>query len=239
MKKILSLLIVIAMLTTALAGCASKEEIKGSVDTNDKVETNDTKNDTKEEETTDATDILELTGDANGGVYTNEFANIKFTAPEGWTFASDAELNEIMQVSLEDGEDENKFAAELAKQVTIYSMMASNPTTGDSAQIFFQNLAALGSFSTDVNEYAESLIEGYKTSLGENIVVGEYETVTVGGSEFTCVPITADISGISMEMNSYLKKIDGYIMCIAIATIPDFGAGMDAITGMFSAIEAE
>ena len=95
MKKILAIIMVVAMLCCTACGQITEEDkelVRGTVE---------------------------------NGVFTSEFADFTFTPPSTWTFASDDEILAMMDFSAADMTEAEKKNIELGKLKTIYDAMVA------------------------------------------------------------------------------------------------------------------
>ena len=155
MKKTLKTMLVIAMLSIviiSMTACGKKEEknidnkkeenIAESINETNKnntevVENNQTTTDDNSTtgNETKTTDISR--GEWIGNQYVNEFANIKFNLPSGWSKYSDEQIAQVMNVGVELLNDDQKKLAELAQSMVIYGMVANDDTTTKSEDRVF------------------------------------------------------------------------------------------------------
>lgn len=241
MKKLLAILLVILMISTVLAACGTKEDdLKGSYGNNDKTEEKDDKDDDdNKDDNKDADeendDILALPGEIGATVYTNEFANLKVTLPEDWTFSSEEDIMALMNLGEEMLSDDEKYAAELGKQATIYSMMAQSADSMSNVILMFENLAKTGGLLYDEKDYADVLSSQLEALEEMNYTIGEATEKTVAGIDFLSVSAEIESSGIITEQCYLIKKLSNYMMCISITTVPEYSVSIEDILPMFSA----
>ena len=158
MKKTLKTILVIAMLSIviiSMTACGKKEEnnVDNKTEENRAESINETnKNNTavveNNQTTTDdnnttgnetkTTDISR--GEWNGNQYVNEFANIKFNLPSGWSKYSDEQIAQVMNVGVELLNDDQKKLAELAQSMVIYGMVANDDTTKANVSVILEKL---------------------------------------------------------------------------------------------------
>ena len=156
MKKTLKTMLVIAMLSIviiSMTACGKKEEnnVDNKKEENRAESINETnKNNTavveNNQTTTDdnnttgnetkTTDISR--GEWNGNQYVNEFANIKFNLPSGWSKYSDEQIAQVMNVGVELLNDDQKKLAELAQSMVIYGMVANDDTTKANVSVLLE-----------------------------------------------------------------------------------------------------
>ena len=73
------------------------DHMNQQVEVEKKVENNSVTNDQQEEQKVEIS-----MGNWNNNVYTNDFLGLKFNLPEGWTYSSDEEIAEMMNLGIEE-----------------------------------------------------------------------------------------------------------------------------------------
>ncbi len=172
-------------------------------------------------------------GTVEDGVFTSEFGEFTFTPPAGWTYTSEDEMFAMMDLSAADMSEEEKKNIELGKLKTVYDAMVTGED-GANVIIMYENLAlTIGGTSYDEAAYAEALSTGLVsqgiTSDTENL--GE---TTIGDNKYVVFTGTASSDGITLEQKYLLRKIDDYMLCICITTVPGMTTSYDEILKMFS-----
>lgn len=167
--------------------------------------------------------------DDNG--YSSEYLGLGFNAPEGWVYATDAELASLMGEAF-DITDQNKMFAELQ---LVYDMMAQDPVTGSNVIIIYENLAISGSEDITVDEYVEITKQGLTAVEMFTYTFNDETTVTLGDTEFVRVSVTCEYSGFTMDQAYYIAKLGSYIASISV-TVTD-GTPLETIEACFSAVE--
>lgn len=232
MKKTLKTILVIAMLSIviiSMTACGKKEE--NNVD-NKKVENraesiNETnKNNTavveNNQTTTDdnnttgnetkTTDISR--GEWNGNQYVNEFANIKFNLPSGWSKYSDEQIAQVMNVGVELLNDDQKKLAELAQSMVIYGMVANDDTTKANVSVILEKPA----IKITPESYATNLKQQLEAVSSIQYKVNETATAKVGAEEYTSLTSTASVSGVEIGQSYYIRAEGDYIITIIVTT---------------------
>lgn len=130
-------------------------------------------------------------GTVSGNVYTSEFANITFTAPEGWVYASDEEQAEMTELGMEViGEESSDFNKLVMDIQTVNDMMVQNMTTGSNVSVMFENLAmSVGGTSLTEVEYLDATKE----------VLGDIEALDI--------VILDDINEVTVACRAKYKKL--------------------------------
>lgn len=182
--KIISVIAILALALVILAGCAN--------------------NDTK----------VELSrGKIENNVYRSDFADITFNLPEGWSFSSDEEIAQLMDVGVEMlNEDQQKFA-ELAEENGVYDMVANDESTGASLMVMFEKTLL------NVNEeyYINNLKEGLEEVDSIDYEIGETTKQNIAGKEFYVLNTT--VPDYNMVQNYYIQKKGDYFVDILVTYI--------------------
>lgn len=201
MKKAIKIALIILLATSmlfVLTGCGEK-----------KVENNSVTNDQQEEQKVEIS-----MGNWNNNVYTNDFLGLKFNLPEGWTYSSDEEIAEMMNLGAELLNDDQKAAAELAKLTSVTYVVANNPNTGNNVTIMSEKPA--------MEVTTEYYINQLKTQLAAvesiNYEIGNISKETVADREYDTLTVTANVSGIELTQKYFVYKMDEYFVCLLITT---------------------
>ena len=137
-------------------------------------------------------------------VYTDPYAGIQFTLPEGWVAADEAMM-------------ESTFGSTETTE-GIYAMMALDSSTGDNVIMMYENLAETAGILagiTDEGDYFDA-IESQLSDQGLT-VEGEPVEKTIGDSTYLCETATMESSGITMSQYYVIRKIDSYMFCIVFS----------------------
>ncbi len=222
-NNILKLLILALMLVvslTVLAGCG-KEKDNNKQNAENNGNTSNTANNASEngnqqvnnENNADNNQSTSKTisrGKWDDKVYTSEFANLKFTLPDGWTRSTDEEIAKTMQLGEEVLKNEELYISEISKLNVIYDMMAKNTSTNGSVAVMMEKSVG------NAKEYAEAL----KAQLGQvtqmNYTIGDFTETKIGGNTYTVVPAKASVSGANVLQNYYLRDEGEYVVAILI-----------------------
>lgn len=232
MKKTLKTILVIAMLSIviiSMTACGKKEEnnVDNKKEENRAESINETnKNNTavveNNQTTTDdnnttgnetkTTDISR--GEWNGNQYVNEFANIKFNLPSGWSKYSDEQIAQVMNVGVELLNDDQKKLAELAQSMVIYGMVANDDTTKANVSVILEKPA----IKITPESYATSLKQQLEAVSSIQYKVNEIATAKVGSEEYTALTSTASVSGVEIGQSYYIRAEGDYIITIIVTT---------------------
>lgn len=203
MRKI-GILGVLMVLTVVFAGCGNIDE---TISGNSIVE-NITQNKTF------------ARGVWNEKTYTNEFADFEIVVPDEWGVATDKELADLMNISIEETLGDNEIANKIVKEKTVYDAMAQNIYTGSNIIVMYENLAlSIGGTSLDEEKYLDIL----KTQLAQtgetNRVTGQVYEEKIG--EHTYYALPTELSDFGVKQVYYTRKIDNYMACILTTTVGD------------------
>lgn len=161
-------------------------------------------------------------GTIDGNVYTNEFLGFEFIAPDGWVYATDEELAELLTQATDEVLDYSDLQKSMMEIQLVYDAMAQNPETGTNLIVIYENLAISGSADMTVDEY----IELSKEQLNEIDFItysfGEVSQVVLGDTEFTRLPMTSNYYEIvEMAQASYFAKIGNYMVTMSLTVTDD------------------
>ena len=232
MKKTLKTVLVIAMLSIviiSMTACGKKEEnnVDSKKEENRAESINETnKNNTavveNNQTTTDdnnttgnetkTTDISR--GEWNGNQYVNEFANIKFNLPSGWSKYSDEQIAQVMNVGVELLNDDQKKLAELAQSMVIYGMVANDDTTKANVSVILEKPA----IKITPESYATNLKQQLEAVSSIQYKVNEIATAKVGAEEYISLTSTASVSGVEIGQSYYIRAEGDYIITIIVTT---------------------
>lgn len=221
MKKLLCVILAAVMLLS-VCGCAAISEIMGEATGTANAGTNED-------------GVAFSIGEWDGNVYTNDFAELTFTTPDDWTHLNEEELAELMSISLENTVD-NDLAAKIAEMSTSYALMAMSADSTSNAQVMFENLAVTGNKSMEpaayINIVAAQLKSQYASTYGFDTQIGDIETYTIGGNEYSSILLVLESEGTPVMEQMYLvRKIDKYMASIALTALDH--AGIEAMLECF------
>lgn len=176
-------------------------------------------------------------GEINGNVYTNEYADITFTAPDDMVYSSEDELAEMMDISVELITD-NEYVQKLAELGTVFDMMAQDDAQTKAVQVMFENTAITGAKNISAEDYLDvvsaQVVNTY-SSFDLPMDVSDPTNVKIGANDYLLVTITIDLSdmgGEALEQCYACRKIDKYMACIVLTA--DTAGGTDELLACFS-----
>lgn len=198
--KLLVIGLMLVMSLTILTGCGKKEE-NNNQNENASNTTSDNNQTTKKELSR---------GKWEDKVYTSEFADLKFTLPDGWTRSTDEEIAKTMQLGEDVLKDENLYVSEISKLNVVYDMMAKNTSTNGSVAVMMEKSVG------NAKQYADAL----KTQLGQvtqmNYTIGDITETKIGDNTYTVVPAKASVSGATVFQSYYLRDEGDYVVAVLV-----------------------
>ena len=218
MKKTLKNMLIIlltASMLFLLVGCGNKEE--------------STTNNITNEEATEEKKVEFSMGEWNDNVYTNEFLGLKFKLPEGWTYASDEEIADMMNLGTEFLNDDQKVAAEVSKLTSAYYMVANDPNTGNNVSIISEKPV----MEVSTENYMNQLKAQLSAVESINYEIGETSKEKIADREYDTLTASASMSGVKMLQKYYIYKMDKYF----IGIITTSTTGETALNEMIKSFE--
>lgn len=144
-------------------------------------------------------------------VYKSEYAGITFTLPEGFKYASDQEIADMMNVGAEILSEGKNDLTKVLEQTALYDMVAQDATYGTSVMVMFEKATA----NVSVDYYLKNVKKGLESVTDMGYVVSDdITTETVGGKEYKV--LTATIPTYGLTQKYYTQKKDGYFIDILI-----------------------
>jgi hypothetical protein len=155
--------------------------------------------------------------DAN--VYTNAFAKLMFTLPEGWAAATDEQIAALMGQAADILTDKQKWLAESAKLTTIYDMMAQDPVTASSVAVMFENLSVSGGTKLTEEEYLDLVTQQMAALETMNYTFEEPYETTIGGAAYKTVQAYEETNKVTQFY--MVRKQDQYMVILLITIAGD------------------
>lgn len=188
------------------------------------------------------------TGAFDKNTYSNDFFNMTFQVPDGWSIASKEEMAQIFKVSEEmlgsDNKDAEK-AMKLAEQKTLYLAYASKHpkdyADGINANINLtcENLGIAGLVVKDSKDYAKAaqvqLAKAFEGSSDYSYSFGDIKSKTINGVEFSALDATlsmpaGDGSTFQLPQRLYCTIKNNYALLFTLTWDEDAdGAELESI----------
>lgn len=215
--KLLVIGLMLVMSLTILTGCGKKEENNNQNENTSNTTSDNDQNANNTENTSNTTsDGNQATkkeisrGKWEDKVYTSEFADLKFTLPDGWTRSTDEEIAKTMQLEEEVLKDEDLYVSEISKLNVVYDMMAKNTSTNGAVVVMMEKTAGTA------KDYANTL----KTQLGQvtqvEYTIGDITETKIGDNTYTVVATKASASGATVFQNYYLRDESDYVVAVLV-----------------------
>ncbi len=159
-------------------------------------------------------------GEISKNVYKNELLGFKFTKPGAWTYSSDKEIAELVNLSVDMISSSESFKKALKNAPVVYDMMVVDYETGCNVIVMYENLALTATPKMTVEEYIEVTEANLANVANMTFTFPDtYKTVKLGDTKFTKVEVSTKMDGETMKQVYYLHKVDSYMACI-VATVP-------------------
>lgn len=198
--KILAIAISLILVLVALTGCG-----------------NDTANNTENNDGKTAKEAIARGVIDENNVYKSEYAGITFKLPEGFKYATDEEIAEMMNIGAEVLSEHRDNVAEIIDQTGLYDMVAQDENYGTSVMVMFEK----ATLNVGVDFYLSNVKKGLEevTEMGYQ-VSDDLTTETVGGKEYKV--LTATIPEMGLTQKYYVQKKDGYFIDILVTYFDEY-----------------
>ena len=174
-------------------------------------------------------------GEVTETSWESEYLGMRFECPEGYVMATAEELDQMIEAGGEIVyEDEDSFAIDYAKAVTVYEMSAASEEGIPNVSI-----------SVDKIPFGEADVDAYfdavETQLSElqsddiQYEIGDRSTAEIDGIEFTVLSALATTSGVTMNQDYYGRVVEDRVMVIIVTYAEEYGITADDILNGFSA----
>lgn len=160
-------------------------------------------------------------GTVEGNVYKSEYAQLSFSPPEGWEYASDEEVAEIMGLTSDMLADSDlKLNQEMLKKRTIYDVMVQNTATGSNVIVMYENLAlVVGGTKFTEEQYYESVKSQLDTAQVYRCVYSDITEESLCGNQYKSLCV--EIPDYNAFQYFYIRKVDKYMLCVIISVFGD------------------
>lgn len=198
MKKIVSFVLVFAMLF-CLCACSEKNE------------------EVKEEE------FVPQRGSVEGNLYKNEAFGVSFSSPEGWYYYTDEEIAQTVGVTMDEMFTED-FAQAVENTEIIYDMYCTNPETGDTVSVNIENLGVMYGLAFDEDAYLASAAVQFESQMeaaGVNLTKNEAGTVIIDGKVVPCLYVTMEVYGVSIYEVIPVKKVGNWMVTVTFGSLSE------------------
>ncbi len=166
-------------------------------------------------------------GEVSGDTYTNESIDMVFKAPSGWTFYTDDQLAELMNITKDVLKDKDLIESGQLASITEFMAIDDN---GNNVNM---TIAKLG--LSDMVKSIEDCADEVKDALREQelqYTFGEDDTAELGGTEFFKITAACQYMSINMNQYIYINKFGNYVVTITATSLSNISAG--TFEAMFS-----
>ncbi len=148
-------------------------------------------------------------------IYTNKYAGVTYTAPEGYAYYSDEQIAALYGTTADVLNSEEL-------DTIVYDLYCGNSESGGTVTITYENLVNIyGSVISD-DSYLTLSLASVKTSFesldGVTITAMDKNTINLDGTEYNGANIALDIGGNPFYETIIVKEIGGYMMCCTAAS---------------------
>lgn len=230
MKQLLALLLALATLVS-FVGCgetvpASTDEtpVTTTTEESETTTTGESETTTTEEPETEPTRAESkggyVRGTVEGNTFTSEFLGLSCTVPEGWTFYSEEQMQEIGGEVVDYADEDDQETMENAK--LIYEMFVIDESTGCNINMNLQKLNVLQMMAVDTEQVLKSQLDS-TTSLLENMGVTDLQmelgTMEMDGKAFDAVEVSGKIQGIEYYAAVVVFLKENYIATVTFTSM--------------------
>lgn len=195
MKKIISLLLALILLSMAFVACDSKKD--------------------NDDDDNDLSENLPTRGEISENVYKNDYLDFEFTKPDSWVYSTDEELAATVNLGAEYLGD--KYEEAIKNSPSIYDMMVTDTITRTNILVSYENLKVNNASNITVEQYINAVKSQFAQISSMQVTFpDQYDTVQLGKSKYTRVVCDTIVSGVKMTQVFYIRKMDGYMAVINV-----------------------
>lgn len=178
---------------------------------------------------------IELTrGTIEGNIYTNKSAELTFTAPEGWQYATDEEIAEMLGTAADIMDQSgSELSDDMIKKVNTYDMFVIDTETKAGVNVMYQDLGAAHVY-IDEEPLFDLMKEQFEKATPYDCEFSDYSEVKIGSRTFKAMFITyMDYGDIPCTKYIYIRRAGSYMLNITV-TIFNNKNDIDSIIANFS-----
>lgn len=166
-------------------------------------------------------------GTWNDNTYTNDFLEVSYTLPDGWTKQTDEEILKTMELGSELMNDKGELTKKLADLTSVTYLIATDPLTGNNA-ILMSEKPLIGNVSLD--KYVESLKNNLKELESIDYEIGKETKEVINDLKYSTLELTAKYNDVVINQKYFVRKNGKYF----ISTIITSTTGTDNISNIIS-----
>ena len=178
-----------------------------------------------------------LRGIWDGDTYINEYLNMRFVMPMGWTVASDEEVADLAGFAADLFETYGQGLPDafwdLAGVNTLIDMMAMDPFTGVNVQVAYERLVFPFRRATEI-EFIQALTNNLE-SMGMRVrsIPG---TTQIGDYTWHSIGTEMDVHGVTMAGRQFINIRDGFARVIILSFNAELNP-VDMLLGRFTSLD--
>lgn len=222
MKKLL-LIMLMSLICASVWACGDDKDVSGELSIQSENDGN--------EQVEDNVDVDLLVGKAEGDTYENKFLGLGFTLPEGWTFYTQEQMDELNNIT------EDMLDEEMAKQIQeadlIYDMYALD-SYGNSVNINLEKIGTIAAVSLDVGENLDTIMPEVENAFKQTGATGIEITrtqVDLSGNKEEALKIKFVMNEVEFHERVISIKAGKYLATVTVATA--FEDATDAVLTYF------
>lgn len=183
--------------------------------------------------------VQPVRGTLENGMFTNEVFHISFPVSDDMLVFTDEQIMQIIgmgtEVMEEAGIHYSAEQMEQAMQGTIYDTVIMMPDGASNVMVLYENLdvTAQGMRFTE-KQYLQIVIARISKMLGEESIVHEQETITIGGKDYTKVEVE---TGQGYSQTYYIRNQENYMVGFLYTCVDGAEAAREEFFNSFVEVE--
>lgn len=159
------------------------------------------------------------TGAFDGNTYTNDYFNLTFNAPDGWTIATKDEIAKVFNAAIDQVGATDKDTADklkLSQQKVLYlALVLKNPLadtehSNPNINVIAENMGLNAISVSSSADYAKASLDMMKTA-SPDAVFGDVNSIKLNGADFATIDSTTALAdGSNMMQRAYFTVKNGY-----------------------------
>lgn len=166
-------------------------------------------------------------GTITGDTYANEFADFTFMKPTDWTFATDDEIAETINLG-QDILDLSNLEQALSNTASVYDMYAHDDY-GNSVMVCYENTLVSGGRTYTVDEYVSILTSNMESVESPSYTFISSEDVTFGHTDYQKLVFVGNYDGVEINQAYYITVIDNYAISIITTSATETLDSLEAL----------
>ena len=225
MKKLIAILMC-AVILFSLGACSG-----GNGDGENTPPVSTSEADTSTPDTTkEKTDEAQIArGTISGDVYTNDFVGITFTKPTEWSYLTDKEISETVNIG-QNALDLSVIEKALTETATVYDM-ATRDDYGNSVMVCYENTMLTALREITIDEYEQNVKVNLESITEIDYEFQSSEDISLGDTSFRRIIFSATVNDVEMTQAYYAKVMGKYVITFIVTAVTE---DVKAIEAMFT-----